>query len=413
MKIAFLSYNRDPSIPVIDNDGCPVTVRHYALGLGKLGHTVDIFANRVFPVLDNNSYLKIKFNEQREDVVNLCKNVTVTRVPAKQFLLTKEVTLTPSTADMPEIAESVVNVEFFKDRKLFAYDVVCIFHPLTSFGHILSGTVPLNKTILFPMLLSDEYKKYQSVSIIYEDMETLALKSVRMVFSCSENERETILNKGIEPEFVKVIYRGFDDTVFSHQEKDGFANKDGIIRIVCVGSIKPQKQQTQLIEIAKKLKNTGFNPIVTIVGENQSFVKDEYKLYYESILSTINALNLENNFVFTGGVSPSRIAELFKTNDIAVFPSVSESFGKAALEAICTGIPTILNDEVAAYKDFAQNGKNALFYKSTTESCVDLIQKVIATPSLYSQLSRAGSSTGKRFGWANVTSQLEKQLLNI
>lgn len=413
MRLAFLTYNRDPSIPTIDNDGCPVTVRHYALELGKLGHNVDIYVNKISPIPESGQYLKKKFKEQKEQLVNLGKNVDVVRVAINQTPFTKDIFLTQSVADIPEIIESITSVDFFKDKKLFAYDVVCIFHPLASFGPLFLGVTPLQKTVLFPMLLSNEYKKYQSVSNIYEELEALALKNVRNVFSCSNNERGLIIEKGVKPKSVKVIHRGFDDAIFSHQSKKYVSAKNKEIKIICVGSIKPQKQQSQLVDIVKSLKKERFTPVVTIVGENQNFIKDEYRSYYELILNAIKVARLESNFVFTGAVTPSRIAELLKANDVAVFPSIGESFGKAALESICSGIPTILNDEVPAYKDFAINNNNALFYKSTSEACSKLIQKVVLTPSLYSKLSRNGAQTNKKFRWRNVTLRLEKHLLKI
>ena len=413
MKIAFLTYNRDPSIPAVDNDGCPVTVRHYALGLGKLGHHIDIYVNKISPTSRSSLYLKKKFKEQGETLVNLAENIDVIRVNINQLPFSKDIFSTQAVADIPEIVESITNVDFFRDKKLFVYDVVCIFHPLASFGPLFLGVTPLQKTVLFPMLLSDEYKKYQSVSNIYEELETLALKSVHSVFSCSNSERELIVNKGIKSKSVKVIHRGFDDAVFFHQLKSSISSQNKIIKIICVGSIKPQKQQAQLVDVAKFLKKGGFSPVITIVGENQNFIKDEYKSYYKSILNDIRVSGLENSFVFTGSISPSKIAELFRVNDIAVFPSLGESFGKAALEAICSGIPTILNDKVSAYKDFATNNKNALFYKSTAKACFELIQRIIINPTLYSRLSHNGTQTAKKFRWKNVVLNLEKQLLKI
>lgn len=85
MKIAFLSYNRDPSIPDIDNDGCPVIVRNYAIELGKLDHSIDIFVNKVVPNGDSSDYLKTKFKAQNEDEVKVAENVKVIRIPAENY----------------------------------------------------------------------------------------------------------------------------------------------------------------------------------------------------------------------------------------------------------------------------------------------------------------------------------------
>lgn len=413
MKLAFLTYNRDPSIPDIDNDGCPVTVRQYALKLETFGHEIDIYANKIFPSKESSLYLKNKFRKQKEGSVKIGKLTKVIRVPIHQPAFAKSPLLSKELADIPEIVESIACMDFFRDKKLFEYDVVCLFHPLASFGPLLCGLTPLDKTVLFPMLLSDEYKKYQSVSSIYEELETFALKSVRCIFSCSDSERTRIMKKGISASAVKVILRGFDDVVFSHHVKERNRTNNNSIKMICVGSIKPQKQQLQFVEIVSRLKENGFNPIVTIVGGNKNFIKEEYKAYYESIINKIKECNLQDHFIFTGSITPTQIAEQFRINDLAVFPSIGESFGKAALEAICSGIPTILNGSVDAYKDFAKQGENALFYRVTGKACVDQIQRIVLDPIRYTALSRCGAKTGKKFGWQTVSLELEKQLLRI
>lgn len=413
MKIAFLTYNRDPSIPTIDTDGCPVTVRHYALELGKLGYKIDIYANKVSSVLESSNYIKKKFKEQKKNILNLSNNVKVIRTPVNQSLSIKTNSLNQETADVPEIIESIINIDFYKDKKLFLYDAVFLFHPLSSFGPVFLGLTPVRKTVLFPMLLSNEYKKYQPVSNIYQELETLALKSVRYVFSSSKNEKELLKKKGVKSQNIKVIHRGFDRKIFSHEQKRIVFNKKNPLKIICVGSIKPQKQQIELVEIAKILKNKGFDPLVTIVGDNQNFIKEEYRLYYKSIISKIKQEKLKDNFIFTGSITPIEITELFRINDLAIFPSIAESFGKAALEAICSGIPTILNDNVPAYKDFAKHNHNAVFYKSANKSCVNIIKELSINSILYMKLSRNGLATAKKFEWFKVTKDLEKQLLKI
>ena len=126
MKIAFLTYNRDPSIPTIDNDGCPVTVRHYALGLGELGHRVDIYVNKISPTSGSSLYLKKKFKEQGETLVHLAKNIDVIRVNINQLPFSKDIFSTQVVADIPEIVESITNVDFLETKNcsytmLFVY----------------------------------------------------------------------------------------------------------------------------------------------------------------------------------------------------------------------------------------------------------------------------------------------------
>jgi len=411
MRIAFLSYNRDPSIPHIDNDGCPVTVRHYALELGKVGHEIDIFANRTSPNAQSSNYLKEKFVAQARDTVGLDKNVKVIRIPAKSFS-TSNTLLPKELAEIPEIAESFSNADFFQDGKLHGYDTVCFFHPLSSFGPLVLGYASTKNSVLFPMLLSDEYKKYQSVSKIYEEFEVFSLKNVRSVFACSAYEQQLILAKGVGTDSVKVVHRGFDNKTYVHRQRS-LPTDLRKVQIISIGSIKPQKQQLQLVEIAGILKKDGYDPQITIVGGNKKFIKNEYKSYYELILKEIKSAGLEHNFTFTGALDPDEIATLLNKNDLGVYCSVGESFGKAALESICSGLPTILNAKVDAYRDFATDGVNALFYDSTASSCAEIIEKILTNENLYRNISEGGQETAISFSWGTISLQLEAALKEI
>lgn len=411
MKIAFLAYNKDPSILHIDNDGCPFTVLYYALELGKLGHKIDIFTNRVFPNIRSSNYLKDKFIVQAKDIISLRKNVKVIRVPAKSFSINNTF-LPKELAEIPEIAESFSNAVCFEDEKLDGYDIVCFFHPLSSFGPLVLGYASTKKSVLFPMLLSDEYKKYQSVSKIYEEFEDFSLKTVRSVFACSTYEQKLILAKGVDASSVKVIHRGFDNSIYIHRQRS-LATDLQKVRIITIGSIKPQKQQLQLVEVAKILKGDGYDPRITIVGENKKFIKNEYKLYYKLILKEIKSAGLEHNFIFTGFLGSDEIAALLNENDLGVYCSVGESFGKAALESICSGLPTILNTKVDAYRDFAKDGVNALFYDSTASSCAKTIERILTNENLYRNISEGGREMAILFSWKNVSLQLEAALKEI
>jgi glycosyltransferase involved in cell wall biosynthesis len=412
MRIAFLSYNRDPSIPHIDNDGCPVTVRNYAIELGNRGHAVDVYANRVLPTAISSAYIKSKYSEQKESEVTLSKNVRVVRVPARQYPV-QSVRLPDKLADVPEIAESFASAGYFQDGKLHEYDVVCFFHPLSSFGVISQGLAPVERSVIFPMLLSSEYKKYQSVSRIYEAWESFALTTVQAVFSSSKAERDSLRVIGVNNDALKLVHRGYDSTVFRYNQKSNSLSRGKTLRIVSVGAIRPQKNYEQLLEVIKILKASGYNPNVTIVGDNEHFIKKEYKEYYEHLLTLVNTYNLENLVRFAGALEPTDISTLMQHSDVGVFCSTSESFGKAALEAICSGVPTVLSEEVLAYREFAEDEVNALLYAGTAESCFDSIQRLVEDAMLYKRLSTRGATVAAAFSWQSVTSILETLLCKI
>ncbi len=411
MKLAFLTYNRDPSIPDVDNDGNPVTVRNYSYWLSKFGHDIDIFVNRVIPNETSGEYVKKKFSYQKDDSLEMFPKVRVIRVDtpdltAKKLLDSKEL------QEIPEITQSLLSANYFADGQLNNYDLVFVFHPLTAFGVVFREFIPLKKTLLFPMLLSDEYLKFGEVSPIYIHLEQLILEKVAKVFSNSLSEKETLVSRGINMEKIEVISRGIDLSEFDFVPRK-LSDKKKTIQMVTVGSLRPQKRQHILVEVVEKLISRGIDANLNIVGENKLFTKTEYKEYYDQIQSEISKKRLTEKILFKGGVKPKEVFQFLSTADIAVFPSISESFGKAALESICVGTPTILASECLAYNEFAKDGENALLTPSNSESIINAVTNLISNKSLFSKISLNGSATRDRFSWEVVSKTLNNSLEQV
>ena len=409
MKLAFLAYNRDPSIPEVDNDGNPVIVRNYSYWLAKYGHTIDIFVNKVIPNNLSNEYTRKKYNLQKKSRLELFPGVKVVRIKTSD-LTAKELFKTVELQEIPEITQSVLSASYFKTTLLSDYDLVCIFHPLTAFGVIFRDLLPLNKTLLFPMLLSDEYLKFGSVSPIYIDLEQMVLESVNKIYSTSNDEKKVLVSRNIPQEKIEVIRRGIDINTFPYKQKESIRVRNEI-NIVTVGSLRPQKRQHILVEVIENLLSRGLKAKLQIVGENKFFTKKEYEDYFNSIKSAILKKDLEDYIVFVGGVEPDQVGELLNSADLAIFPSISESFGKAALESICSGTPTIIASECSAYKEFALDQENAIFSSSNSKDITKAVLNLINNEERYLHLSKNGLKTRKEFSWQNVSKILDTSLL--
>jgi glycosyltransferase involved in cell wall biosynthesis len=410
MKLAFLTYNRDPSIPAIDNDGNPVTVRNYSYWLAKHGHEIDIFVNKVIPRMASSRYVKEKFKLQRKSMTWLYPGVRIIRVETDD-LAAKEICANPELQEIPEIIQSILSSNYFKHYDLSNYDLICIFHPLSSFGVILQNLAPINKTILFPMLLSDEYLKFGDVSPIYIQLEQKILESVYRIFSTSFDEKNRLIMRHIHESKIKVIPRGIDLSSFTYNHK--VVPNSGILKLVTVGSLRPQKRQHLLVNLVQNLITKGIDVKLTIIGENKLFTKPEYQDYYNQIKTNITQKNLSDNIIFTGSLESKEVAKLLNASDIALFPSISESFGKAALESICVGTPTIVARECLAYQEFAKNKENCLILPSSTTAFYRGIVNLLKDKDLYTNLSKNGELTREVFSWNRVTKILEDNLIEI
>lgn len=97
----------------------------------------------------------------------------------------------------------------------------------------------------------------------------------------------------------------------------------------------------------------------------------------DRLLNLCKKFNIENDVEFIGYVKQDNIVEVFNSFDIAVFPSLKESFGVAAVEAQSCGIPVIATN-VGGLPEAVNSGESAILVESRDElslgnAIIDLI----------------------------------------
>lgn len=408
MRIAFIMSRRDPSLPTIDNDGGVVLLLGYGNALAALGHTVDIFTSRANEGWGIPEYVSRKRSLQTDDIVELSHGVRVIRKEVAPIEIREEADL---NSDSHVILSSVFFADSF-DSELMGYDIVNFFHPTSAYGLLSQNKVVADGTVLFPMLLSTEYAKFKNITQKYLDMEMKVLTESAYIFSSSPFEVEELKALGVHMAKVRVLARGFDTNVFKHKQRANLSHSKPI-QIVSVGAIRPQKRQDMLVDIAIELDRRGIDAQINIVGDNLNFSYAKNKDYYNSVANRISRLNLDDKIQFVGGKSPQELSEILQNSDIAVFPSVAESFGKAALETISCGIPTIAAKSVEAYNIFMNDRINALMVEPLVLEYANAIESLYTNDELYASFSTAGVAQSEQFSWVAVTRQLERLYLEV
>lgn len=100
--------------------------------------------------------------------------------------------------------------------------------------------------------------------------------------------------------------------------------------------------------------------------EQYSIYKEDIENYCNKNDININILKFDNN----------EMGEAYNNSDIVVLPSKSESFGYAALESLCLGIPTILNN-IPTYMEVTEDAENSFIFNGTEESLYNKLNYVI------------------------------------
>lgn len=130
----------------------------------------------------------------------------------------------------------------------------------------------------------------------------------------------------------EVVFDTVHDSVRYYEKA---RKNDGIVRFSGVGSLIPRK---------------GYDWLITAFA-NSSLPKDKWQLTIvgegpeePNLRSLIAQYKLEKNICLAGKKNKSEIVELLNNSDVFISSSHLETFGVAALEAICCGVPVLAID---------------------------------------------------------------------
>jgi len=197
----------------------------------------------------------------------------------------------------------------------------------------------------------------------------------------------------INDDKIRVIFMGYDKTVFKKN------NKDEIIRfrhfkelperfILFVGSIEPRKNLISLLKayllLPEYIKRDFTLLLVGFKGWKNA-----------DILDLLN--NLKGNVEYLGSVDTDELACLYRKASCFVYPSLYEGFGLPPLEAMACGCPVIVSNAAS----LPEVCDDAAYYvdQYNVESIADGIHKVLTDETLRQDMIRKGLERAKLFSW--------------
>ena len=203
-------------------------------------------------------------------------------------------------------------------------------------------------------------------------------KAFDRIFCVSKDLQKHFVNHYGMREKTITLYNLFDRgeiREMSEEPIDVYCDDD--IVLCTVGRISPEKGQMMIPDIARNLKDNGFNFIWLILGDGQQ---------KEELQNKIAEAGLYNNVILLGNiVNPY---PYIKNCDIYVQPSLSEGFCTSTMEAKILGKP-IVTTNVAGMNEQFIDGFDALVVNSfDPDAIAEEIKKLMCSYELRQQLSR-------------------------
>jgi glycosyltransferase involved in cell wall biosynthesis len=233
---------------------------------------------------------------------------------------------------------------------------------------------------------------------LYKHVDRLSCVSI-IVGDILAKQTPSVKNK------IKIINNPVNTDVFYSKHNN---RTDNFIKLIYTGRVHPEKGLDILVKSFCKLKAEYTNLQLSIVGARDIAHGGGGQEY----INRLNSLagNYKINFI-DPIYMPQQLRDEIMSHDIFCYPSVAEkgeTFGVAPLEAMATGIPTILS-ALECFKDFAKDRENALIFNHRSprpeiELC-DSIRKLIDNKDFREKIALNGAKTAKRFSTEKIAEE--------
>jgi glycosyltransferase involved in cell wall biosynthesis len=111
----------------------------------------------------------------------------------------------------------------------------------------------------------------------------------------------------------------------------GIENEDALVKFIYVGRVGVEKNLAQVAEAYRKLRETRSDAHLIILGDGP--YREELERQLQGVPAT-----------FTGFIEGEALAQAIASADVKVFPSITDTWGNAPLEAQASGLPVIVSD---------------------------------------------------------------------
>ena len=164
--------------------------------------------------------------------------------------------------------------------------------------------------------------------------------------------------------------------------------------IMCAGRLVYEKGFQYLISAAPKILDGYHDSKFIIAGKGGML--DELK-------AQANYLGISNKVYFTGQLNYKDLYKMYKSADVAVFPSTYEPFGLVAIEAMYAGIPTVVSD-VGGLNEIVEHRVDGMkSYAGNPNSIADSILALLYDHQLADNISKNARAKVKNiYNWNKI-----------
>lgn len=249
-----------------------------------------------------------------------------------------------------------------------------------------------------PLVIHVHATSYDRASEKNIDTRVLAIEKNGMlaadkVITVSDLTRNIVITKyGIDPAKVVTVHNAVDFSGRTNIEVERGV-KDKVVTFL--GRITFQKGPEYFIEAAAKILKKCPHVRFVMAGSGDLMNKS---------IRYVARMGISDRFHFTGFLRGADVQKMFALSDVYVMPSVSEPFGISPLEAMQTGVPSVISKQSGAAEVLKYAFKVDFW---DVDTMADQIYALLNYPALAKFAAREGYDEVNALKWNNATAKMK------
>lgn len=215
------------------------------------------------------------------------------------------------------------------------------------------------------------------------------------VYVPSESMRAVLDENGIR-QGVKLWERGVDTALFhpgrrSREWRDSLGFADDDVVIAFVSRLVWEKGLRRMADVLQRLSASGVRFRTLIVGDGPA---------REELAAMLP------DAVFTGYLEGEALATAYASTDVFLFPSDTETFGNATLEAMASGTPTVCARATGSATLVRDGETGFLIPASDVAGFVQRLKELVEDARLRTSMARAAREAAMHYDWHAVLQRI-------
>jgi glycosyltransferase involved in cell wall biosynthesis len=209
----------------------------------------------------------------------------------------------------------------------------------------------------------------------------------------SEYYRTHLVQNGFNPRKLSVMSRGVDCEQFSPAKRqEQYWQHRGLaapFTFIYLGRVSPDKNVELLLHAFEQVAARGRAVNLAVVGDGPS-------------LEDLRARYQDSRILFTGFLRGEELATALASADVMVFPSTTDTFGNAVLEANAAGLPAIVSDRGGPPDIVRRHQSGIIVDVSRPDALADAMDTLYSDAELRKRMRAAALGNAAESNWKDV-----------